>query len=55
MAQRLQSKVAPIEEEIWDSLRDDFEWGERSAAVVVLLTGVVIGVVLGFMTGAWLI
>jgi hypothetical protein len=55
MAQGLRIEAAPTDEEkLWGLLEDEFDWGRRSAALVVLLMGVLTGFVIGFLAGVWL-
>jgi hypothetical protein len=55
MPQRLHVEAAPTnEEQLWGALEDEFDWGQRSAALVVLLMGVLTGFVIGFLAGVWL-
>jgi hypothetical protein len=55
MPQRLHVEAAPTnEEKLWGALEDEFDWGQRSAALVVLLMGVLTGFVIGFLAGVWL-
>jgi hypothetical protein len=56
MAQRLRTPAVFLEdEEVWGPLGEDFDWGVSSAALIVLLTGVLVGFALGFLSGAWLL